>query len=200
MAGQTFAQIMADADKKNMFVRRTANSIEWFQDEAETISKLSKVAYLNNFDKRDYVPLKSLGIGQLYLFFYDPKHKQTLPYYDKFPCIFPISMYDDGSFLGINLHYLPYAMRAKLMDALMTIAKKPSGSKQTKLEISYSILAGAAKFKLFKPCVKRYLPGHVRSKFLLVPYSMWENVAFLPVHQFAKASAQKVWADSLRKM
>ena len=60
------------------------------------------------------------NIGQMFMFFYDPKNKQTLPYYDRFPLVFPIELYSDG-FLGINLHYLPQKYRANLMDALYSI-------------------------------------------------------------------------------
>ena len=43
--------------------------------------------------------------GVMNLFGYDAKHKATLPYYDKFPLIFPIEP-AKGGFIGINFHYL----------------------------------------------------------------------------------------------
>ena len=42
--------------------------------------------------------------GRLNMFFYDPKYKKKLPYYDTFPLVLPIERYPDG-FLGINFHY-----------------------------------------------------------------------------------------------
>ena len=39
--------------------------------------------------------------GYMDAFYYDPKHKATLPYYDKFPLIFPLSVGKDF-FIGIN--------------------------------------------------------------------------------------------------
>ena len=42
--------------------------------------------------------------GLLNMFFYDPKMKKKLPYYDRFPLILPIETYSNG-FLGINFHY-----------------------------------------------------------------------------------------------
>ena len=54
-------------------------------------------------------------IGRLNMFVYDPKYKNKLPYYDTFPLVLPIERYDNG-FLGINFHYLPYALRARLLD------------------------------------------------------------------------------------
>ena len=40
-------------------------------------------------------------IGKLYFFAYDPKWKDKLSKYDKFPMVFPIELYGDG-FLGLN--------------------------------------------------------------------------------------------------
>ena len=42
-------------------------------------------------------------IGRFYFFFYNPKTKDKLSYWDKFPMVIPIMPYDDG-FLGLNLH------------------------------------------------------------------------------------------------
>ena len=55
------------------------------------------------------------------MFFYDPKHKDTLPYYDRFPLSVIIGP-AKGGFYGLNLHYLPPVLRAKMLDALMDIA------------------------------------------------------------------------------
>ena len=51
-------------------------------------------------------------IGRMYFYHYDPKYKDVLPVYDKFPLVIPMEMYSDG-FLGLNLHYLdPYSRLA----------------------------------------------------------------------------------------
>ncbi len=56
--------------------------------------------------------------GNLYMYMYDPKLKATLPYYDRFPLVFPFSKTPDG-FIGLNLHYLPYQLRVMLLDHLL---------------------------------------------------------------------------------
>ena len=51
-------------------------------------------------------------VGRMYFYHYDPKYKDTLPVWDKFPLVIPMEMYDDG-FLGLNIHYLdPYSRLA----------------------------------------------------------------------------------------
>ena len=52
------------------------------------------------------------------MFFYDPKMKKKLPYYDRFPLILPIEQYSNG-FLGINFHYLSMPIRIRLLDRIM---------------------------------------------------------------------------------
>lgn len=134
--------------------------------------------------------------GYMYMFWYDPKWKDTLPFYDRFPVIYVIDHRDDG-FLGINLHYLPYMARAKLMDALMSLKSDSRFDETTKLRISYNILKAASKFSLFRPCVKRYLNTHIKSSLIEVPSSDWEIAAFLPVAKWEKAKRGAVYQSSI---
>jgi hypothetical protein len=136
-------------------------------------------------------------IGHMYFYIYDPKWKKILPYYDVFPLVIPIEYYNDG-FLGMNLHYLPYIMRAKLLDHLFSLehSHTVNGKKEKYMAVSYGILKGLAGTPVFEPTIKRYLYSHVRSPFAEVLSDEWENAAFLPVEQFRKANKREVWADS----
>lgn len=136
-------------------------------------------------------------IGRLYMYVYDPKHKKTLPYYDVFPMVFIMDLYDDG-FLGMNMHYLPYLLRARLMEELLKHMKstRRKGKPEKYLDISYTILKAAGANKYFNPTIKRYLTGHIRSPLAEVLEPEWENAIFLPVEQFRKKNKREVWADS----
>jgi len=136
-------------------------------------------------------------IGRMIMYFYDPKTKDKLPYYDRFPLVIPIEFYPDG-FLGINLHYLPQAYRARLMDILYnTIYTDKYLNEKKILVISYQILKAAIKNPIFEPCVKRYLYGHVRSRFFVLKPEDWNIAIFLPTERFEKASTTFVHADSV---
>ena len=91
--------------------------------------------------------------GNMYLFAYDPKTKEDLPYYDRFPLVFPFRKVQDG-FYGINMHYLPPLLRAKLMDALYDTVNNDKMDETTRLRINYRILQSAAKFRYFEPIIK----------------------------------------------
>lgn len=183
-------------------VQKTTQSDEAMKSASTWLQQQSKlVRSVRSPEKLLNPPLDRLTnrvvIGRMYLFIYDPKTKDDLPYYDRLPLIFPFQK-ADGGFYGINMHYLPPLLRAKLMDALHSLANNPAYDDTTKLKLSYKILSSAARFKYFKPCVKHYLNNHVRSRFLWVPASNWNTVLFLPIDRFVKARREKVWRDSQR--
>jgi hypothetical protein len=133
-------------------------------------------------------------IGSMQMFFYDPKTKDTLPYYDSFPLVIVVGP-AEGGFYGLNIHYLPPTLRAKFLDALMEIA----GSKvdeNTKFDLTYRMLKKSSKLRYFKPCFKHYLNEHVKSRFAEVPAPEWEIATFLPTAQWKKSNSQKVYYDS----
>ena len=136
-------------------------------------------------------------MGGLYFFVYDAKGKATLPYWDKFPLVIPIERYSDG-FLGLNLHYLPPKVRARFMDKISILAVTDSNDEIARLRVSYDILSATKKYKEFRPCIKRYLTPHIRSRILAVQPGEWNHAVFLPVAQFQNESRKTVYKDSLQ--
>lgn len=192
MASVTIQSILLAAQQQGIGPGKSLQALQWYMNKARgTLATPEQM--MREFDKEQFRTTSQLMVGRMYMFYYDPKHKATLPYYDKFPCIWMIEQYNDG-FLGLNLHYLPYALRARLMDALLELENNAKYPVNKKLLISYQIVRAAVRHKLFKPCVKRYLNNHVRSKLVRVNYREWEVAAFLPVHSFEKARASEVWA------
>jgi hypothetical protein len=134
-------------------------------------------------------------VGSMYMYVYDPKHKKTLPYYDKFPLIFMVDR-APGGFYGLNLHYLAPVLRAKLFDALMETANSKRFDEATRLNISYNILKSVNKYSAFRPTFKHYLTDHVKSKIMQVHAPEWEIALFLPTQQFEKQTDRYVWVRS----
>ena len=137
-------------------------------------------------------------IGRMYFYFYDPKTKDSLPYYDRFPLVIPIERYSDG-FLGLNLHYIHPKQRIILLDKLSEVASNDEYNETTKLRISYKYLAAASKVFEANPCIKRYLFGHVKSRFLEISADEWDIAVMLPAENFIGASTSKVFSDSRKK-
>ena len=171
---------------------RTAESRAWFQKQAGYLGRINNNALL----KEPALKTESEQIpGGMFMYFYDPKTKDTLPYYDKFPLTVIVGP-APGGFTGLNLHYLPMVLRAKLLDALMDITSDKKYDDNTKFNLSYNTLKKASKMRYFKPCFKRYLTANVKSRFARVPASEWEIATFLPTASFEKASKTTVWKDS----
>jgi hypothetical protein len=189
MAGLAFTTIMRKAHQLGKVPGRP-DARKWFRDQAQ------RTVYVNS-DRllKDPNAVDRLEPGYLYLFAYDAKWKDKLPYWDAFPLVFPFRV-DKGRVWGLNIHYLPFDLRAQLMDALMTTVDKRFVNENRKLRISYELLNGAARFSAFKPCVKSYLPSHFRSRFLRIPYDQWDIAMMLPLQRFQKASQSHVWDES----
>lgn len=167
---------------------------DWYRSRAMEFQQVDSARLMRNKD-RLYTRITQQDVGRMLMYFYDPKHKDKLPFYDRFPLIFVMELYSDG-FLGMNLHYLPPTYRARLMDALYMIERKDNVRQSQKLRMSYSLLNSAAKYRYFRPCIKRYLTNHVKSRFLYVPYEEWDIALMLPTARFRKAKQTTVWNES----
>ena len=175
---------------------RTKESRDWFRNKAKSLRSINRQSLM----KEDPIQKSNTEIiGSMYMFFYDPKHKETLPYYDTFPLVVVVGP-AEGGFYGLNLHYLPPILRAKMLDGLMDITTNNKFNNSTKFKMSYELLMRASKLKYFKPCFKHYLTEQVKSDFALVPAPEWEIATFLPTAKFEKASATQVYKDSRKNI
>lgn len=174
---------------------KTSTARKWFREQAKAIGKVNETILFKTSNRTDF--RNNITIGRLYMFYYDAKHKETLPYYDRVPLIFPIGP-AKGGFLGINMHYLPLRQRAKLMDALYSTINNDKLNETTKIRASYEILASASKFAEFKPTIKHYLKSQVRSRYMYIDPKEWDIAIFLNVAKFVGATQRDVWSDSLK--
>tara|TARA_B100001287_G_C22517752_1_gene451277 strand:- start:128 stop:655 length:528 start_codon:yes stop_codon:yes gene_type:complete len=156
-------------------------SVTWYRNKIKELgAKVSSRRLINQGPLR-----RQPSVGKLNFFFYDPKLKNFLPYYDRFPLVLPIGS-APGGFLGINFHYLPIALRVRLLEAL---------DNKNLTAADYSSLK---RINLIKPTIKHYLTNHVRSGFLRIEEEDFLPACLLPVQQFQKASMAKVHSDSRR--
>lgn len=172
---------------------RTKESRAWFRKKVQNM-RVGRRALM----REEPIISKSKTItGSMFMFFYDAKHRKTLPYWDSFPLIIAVGP-AKGGFYGMNLHYLPIALRAKFLDELMGITSDKKYNEDTTFKVSYEFLNRAASMKYFKPCYKHYLTSQVEGNFAMVPAPEWEIATFLPTAQWNGNKGQ-VYKDS-RKM
>lgn len=188
-----FDTLQAGAQRAGI-TARTKKSREWFQGKVKELGSVNRTALLKD-DALD--PTTREIAGSMYMYFYDPKTKATLPYYDRFPLVI---MVEDakGGFYGLNLHYLRPDIRAEFLDRLMKLAPNKLTDRTRVNKMRYDLLKGVQKYKEFKPCFKHYLTSHIKSKMVRVPMTDWEIAIFLPTEQFKKKSKTAVWSESLK--
>ena len=162
-------------------------STQWYKDKIKEFGMPGAQDLIRD-GKRNNKPF----YGKLNMFFYNPKFKKKLPYYDTFPLVLPLETYSDG-FLGLNLHYLPIPLRIKLLDRLVDYSNNSQFDESTRLIVDYSRLK---KIKLIQPTIHKYLAGHVQSQFRRIDADEFTVATLLPVQRFKKATAKEVWSDS----
>ena len=183
MAGESlFRELEIEAFRAGI-TPRTKQSIEWFRKKARQLFRGRAMQNRRDIMQDDALALRTkpvVGKTQMYMYYYDAKHKATLPYYDGFPLVIMLGP-AKGGFMGLNLHYLPPVVRARLLDAVL--AEK-----------------GSIPSKYLAPAQKHYLTAHVKSRFALVDRPEWEIATFLPMADWRGASADKVYKDSRAKL
>lgn len=169
-------------------------SKSWFNQQTNLLSS----RYINerNLFKNSNT-VTQIVPGKFYLYYYDPKMKKTLPYYDKFPLTIPFRAMPDG-FIGLNFHYLGYYQRIRLLTLMMKFATNSSLDERTKLMFTWSLISNISKYKIAEHCVKRYLFSHVRSKFIEIKPQDWHTAMMLPIARFVGKKQEKIWQDNIR--
>ena len=163
-------------------------STQWYKDKIKEFGKPGAQQLIRD-GKRDNKPF----YGKLNMFFYDPKFKKKLPYYDTFPLVLPLETYNDG-FLGINFHYLPIPLRVKLLDKLVDYTNSEDfKSATTRMVVDYNKLKSV---RLIRPTIHKYLSGYTKSQFRRIDADEWTIATLLPVQKFQKASDREVWRES----
>ena len=165
-------------------------SATWYRNAVSLIADRSSPSQLFKSGKL----LGRPSAGRMSMFFYDPKTKARLPYYDTFPLVLPLEPMK-GGFIGLNFHYLPYGARFAFLQQLQSLASNGKFDQSTKIQATYDQVKSN---KYVKASIKRYLYSQVRSQFLRVNVDEMALAAYLPVAQFQGASLGSVFAKSRR--
>lgn len=183
-----FSKIQSDAEKAG-FLPRTKQSRDWFFRKIRNLTNVSPTKVLTD---TSVVTRNKPLIGRMFMFLYDPKYKETLPYYDRFPLILMVGPAKKG-FYGLNLHYLPPRQRAIFFDRLMDFTNNKKYDETTRFRLSYDLLNSTAKLRAFAPCFKHYLTEHVTSKTVEILPNEWEIALFLPTDSFIGEKNTSIW-------
>ena len=154
-------------------------SADWYRKNVATLRDRVTAAALMRSGKLNGIPSR----GRLNFFYYDPKYKQVLPLYDRFPLVLPLETIP-GGFMGMNFHYIRPVQRISLLNNLQRYAS--GGMKSTtRIDATYD---GIKNVRIARNTIKKYLYNHVRSSFLRVDFDEAALAVMLPVQQFKKGS------------
>lgn len=154
----------------------TLKSKEKFRRQVSTKSHLTNIEAIT----KNLPSVGKLKPGLLVTYEYDPKLKDSLPYWDRYPLIFVINVNKDG-WIGLNVHYLHPAQRSKLFYDYQ---------KTGKAFIEHDVS---------KKALKKYLAKHVVTKPKEIPSYLWEIAIQLPYEDFQGMSSRGVWNQTSRR-
>ncbi|NWJ44037.1 hypothetical protein HX837_07555 [Marine Group I thaumarchaeote] len=194
---ESFLSRVSDAVRSGTVGKEVKRSTKWFHDKIKGLKGEVKNRFSSTNAAKFYreaetrvqpiVFKRKVSLGDLFCYYYNPKYKKTLPYYDMFPMIMLIRA-EKETFLGINFHYLRPKWRAILLDRVT--AKIGGGlPRWSKLR----------KIKQIAPTIKRYRFDHIMRKVVPIEENEQEIAIFLPTERFKKSGKTKVWSESERK-
>ena len=193
---ESFLSKVSDVVRSGTVGKEVKRSAKWFQDKIKGLkgevknrfSSTNAAKFYRESEKiNDAVFKRRVSLGDLFCYYYNPKYRKTLPYYDMFPMIMLLSA-EKETFLGINFHYLRPKWRAILLDRVT--AKIGGGiPKWNKLR----------NIRQIAPTIKRYRFDHIMRKVIPIEEDEQEIAIFLPTERFKKSGKTKVWSESERK-
>ena len=112
---ESFLSKVSDAVRGGTVGQEVKRSAKWFQDKIKGLKGDLRNRFSSTNAAKFYreaetkiqptVLKRRAEYGDLFCYYYNPKYKKTLPYYDMFPMIMLIKA-EKETFLGINFHYL----------------------------------------------------------------------------------------------
>lgn len=191
---------------KDLYLKEEGDPIKYLRELAEQETQQRPEKILQGAGRT-----KRLMPGRFYMMKYMPKNrnkKDILPYYDMFPVILVMNMYDTY-FSGLNFHYIPPMYRAEIMDELYKFVIAPEvKSKEIGTSIrarvntnrvTYDFMKSRFSLRSFKPLWKRYDYKQVVGPYLYIPPIGWDAITMMPVHRFRGTGINRVWRDSLEE-
>lgn len=186
---------ITEAQLANVYRKKTKTAIDWY---LKLIRRLSPAQIdRSSFTKKSRYR-SEVEPGKLYCYVYDAKTKDDLPYWDRFPLVFPIMPTSNGSgWYGLNLHYIPLQFRSRLLYVLFKVANNNKFDESTKLKLTYKYIQELASFDqaLARVAFKQYLTGQVRSKFIYISPDEWPIAMYLPMESWQKMGFSNVYKE-----
>lgn len=174
------------------------SSFRWYQDMIRKLGMTNLTAQkVLRTDIGEMVT--NIQTGNMYLFMYEPKTADKLPYYDTVP-VTVVFRKVPGGFYGLNLHYLPPMSRMMLLDRMIKLVEDKNLTETSRMRVTWKLLNNAARFPGANVAVKHYLYEQVASRFMRIFPNDWRKTIMLPIDNFEKQTRNAVFNDARSKM
>lgn len=185
---------LKDVMAKRQVKKEQEISTEWLKAQLQNFTPYArKVKSSEVLSDKRYDPTTRMIAGQMFVYVYSAKYKDTLPFWDQFPLVIILKIESDH-ILGLNLHYLPPELRARFFDALLeTLNTNNIINERSRLILTYNLLKSASRYKYFKPCIKKYLTSNIKSKIVRIPQEEWVKTLFLNSASWQNAGQATVY-------
>ena len=135
---------------------------------------------------------KRLLLGKLYMYVYDPKYKDTLPYYDILALIV-LTSFKPPYINGFNIHYIPFLNRLQFMKSVMQ--KLKNGKKLKYKDIKRAWQKAKLPERLVKYAYRTYLISHIRSNIKVFDYDDYYPIVKETSGKFKKLQDAAIFRD-----
>lgn len=138
-----------------------------------------------------------MQVGKLNQFNYNPKHKNTLDYYDKKPLVLSLGVIQRKKMryeLGINLNFIPAPYKWYILDKIQRtysgfFQRQKDGRasnnalKQPQIRYRYAAIKAMLSQYGFEFAIRMYIPSR-KSKLYCINYNNWVTASFLSIEKF----------------
>nr|CAI3971074.1 DNA end protector [Ochrobactrum phage ORM_20] len=192
-----FAQMAKDLQKANQgnINKRIRESIKFFAEKNDAKFVDTGRASISMMTKGQR-GATLIAPGQVYTYSYQPKHAETLPYYDRFPLMILLDQQKNGNFLGLNLHYLNPVPRSRILGMLIETVGANTMRHDTQLKITYGMTQQLAQYKPLGFALKSYIPSHIQGKMVRIQPADWAHAVVFPSQLFVGKSQESIWKEA----
>ncbi len=183
MADTVFDKVLEEKETYKL-TNNDNPSWAWFAEKVKDLISVSEKPgeLLTKWERR----ANKVQLYRFNMFFYDAKTKNTLPYFDMFPLVFPLRRFGDG-FTGINVHYLPPAFKEDFYNIYTRFKLNDEFDETTLYRMTWSKIS---RFKVMRPLIRKYSYTHIKSRFLILRADEVPTAMLLPLTRLVKPNTK----------
>lgn len=172
--------------------RFTTEALNWFRVQvSKNFNPKASQILTNNpaYVRRTGANTETM-IGKLYLFQYEAEEAgdEETGLYDRYPMVFIFNATKTAAgntvLWGLNMHYLSPRERMLLYQELLNLKTNKRWSKNVRMKLSWNLIKGVAKSRLYSRAVHAYRLDRVQSRLVEIPAYDWNIAVFLRLEKF----------------